>query len=206
MRLVRWLVRWVPVEPRGRRAAGEVLADWRHEATLAASGLTRLGVAVRALAALARTLGFVTVLERLPGTGRKRPTPRTTGDPPRRLSIIDTLLKDLRYAVRTLAKSPAFTAVVVLSLALGIGATSTIFSALNPILLRPLPFDDPDRLVYISDNSPDAPDVGKPPRFATYLEWKEHNSAFEQLESVRSTPCAASSLGHDSAIRREHSG
>ncbi len=100
--------------------------------------------------------------------------------------MIDTLLKDLRYAVRTLRKSPAFTAVVVLSLALGIGATSTIFSAINPILLRPLPFADPDRLVYISENSPDQPDVGKPPRFATYLEWKEHNSAFEHLESVAS--------------------
>jgi len=149
------LVRWVPLDPRGRRAAGEVLADWDHETTLAASGLTRLGVAVRALAALARTLGFVTVLERLPGTGGMGSRPPTTGDAKGRTPMIDTLLKDLRYAVRTLRKSPAFTAVVVFSLALGIGATSTIFSAINPILLRPLPFEDPGRLVYISESSPD---------------------------------------------------
>ncbi len=94
------------------------------------------------------------------------------------LPMIDTLLKDLRYAVRTLRKSPAFTAVVVLSLGLGIGATSTIFSAINPILLRPLPFEDPGRLVIISERSPDRPDARELPRFATYREWKEHNSSF----------------------------
>ena len=96
--------------------------------------------------------------------------------------MTDTLLNDLRFAVRTLRKSPAFTAVVVLSLALGIGATSTIFSALNPIVLRPLPFADPDRLVAISEHSAQRPDARRIPMLSTYLAWREHNQAFEQIE------------------------
>ena len=98
--------------------------------------------------------------------------------------MIDTLLKDLRYAVRTLRKSPAFTAVVVLSLALGIGATSTIFSAMNPIMLRSLPFADPDRLVAISENSVQRPGARRTPLMSTWLEWKEHSQALEQIEWV----------------------
>jgi len=110
------------------------------------------------------------------GAAGKPPHKRGTG--------LDAFLKDLRYAVRTLRKSPAFTAVVVLSLALGIGATSTIFSAVNPILLRPLPFADPDRLVYVSENSAERPNARRIPTAVTSLEWTEHNEAFEQIEWV----------------------
>ena len=68
--------------------------------------------------------------------------------------MLSALRQDLRYAVRMLAKHPGFTTVAVLSLALGIGATSTIFSVLNAAVLRALPFPEPDRLVLIREFDP----------------------------------------------------
>ena len=63
---------------------------------------------------------------------------------------MDTLLQDLRYAVRTLAKAPGFACVAILTLAIGIGANTAIFSAIDTVLLKPLPFPNGDRLVQIN--------------------------------------------------------
>jgi len=67
---------------------------------------------------------------------------------------MDTLSKDVRYGFRSLLKRPAFTVIAVITLALGIGANTAIFSTINALLLKPLPFPDPDRIVALWDKVP----------------------------------------------------
>ncbi|HKR59811.1 MAG TPA: hypothetical protein VJS64_08740, partial [Pyrinomonadaceae bacterium] len=66
---------------------------------------------------------------------------------------MDTFFRDLRYAFRLLVRSPGFTAIAVLSIALGIGANTTVFSVINGVLLKSLPYKDPDSLVLLWGNS-----------------------------------------------------
>src|SRR4051812_36052535 len=90
--------------------------------------------------------------------------------------MIDSIWQDLRYALRTFRTNGAFTVVAIVTLALGIGATTAIYSVVDTILLQPLPFADSDRLVRVVENVP-SPLAGFPPvqRGVTYqefLEWR----------------------------------
>ncbi len=99
---------------------------------------------------------------------------------------MSTLWQDLCYGARILARNPSFTVVVVITLALGIGANTTIFSVVNAVLLRPLPYDDPDRLVGVWQSYPKKgwDTVGvSPPNFA---DWRDQNQAFSHIAAMAS--------------------
>src|SRR5258705_8261978 len=91
------------------------------------------------------------------------------------------LWNDLRYTARMLRKSPLFTLAVVFTVALGIGANTAIFSVVNAVMLRPLPFDHPDRLVWIAEKN----DKLNLPQFSAsvlnYLSWKEQSRTFDPI-------------------------
>src|SRR6266446_1138761 len=92
-----------------------------------------------------------------------------------------TLLSDVRYAVRLMHRNPGFTAVAVLTLALGIGANTTMFGIVNAVLLRPLPFPDPDRLVTVWKGRIENPQSLNIVSLPNYRDWKERNRVFEEL-------------------------
>ncbi|HEV7747768.1 MAG TPA: ABC transporter permease [Pyrinomonadaceae bacterium] len=94
---------------------------------------------------------------------------------------METLLKDFRYGVRSLLKRPGFTAIAVVTLALGIGANTAIFSLVNAVLLRSLPFADPDRLVMIWEDASFAGFPRNTPAPANYLDWKTQNTVFADM-------------------------
>jgi len=100
----------------------------------------------------------------------------------RRMKFIETVCQDIRFAVRTLSKNLGSTAVVVLSLALGIGANSTMFSVINAVLLRPLDFEEPDRLAVIYEVKQEQRQRRRDPMLSSYLEWRQSASTVERME------------------------
>jgi putative ABC transport system permease protein len=109
---------------------------------------------------------------------------------------IEALTQDVRYAVRGLRNSLGFTAVAILTLAIGIGANTTIFNAINALLLRPLPYPDQDRLVEISIKDPKYPDYRVPVSWTDVAHWKAATSdVFGQIEAVSRPDMVAMSGG-----------
>jgi putative ABC transport system permease protein len=92
-----------------------------------------------------------------------------------------TLLQDVRYGLRTLFRSPGFTGVAVLTLALGIGANSTIFTVVKGVLLEPLPYPDAGRLVYVWETNRAVNKDRDPVAPLNYLDWQAETSVFESL-------------------------
>src|SRR5579875_1901144 len=94
------------------------------------------------------------------------------------------MLQDLRFVSRQLMKSPGFSIVAVFTLALAIGANSTIFSAVDAVLLHPLPYPDPDRLMVVTENLPHYRLTGLQPVFSEFLEYRRLTGSFSQIAAV----------------------
>jgi putative ABC transport system permease protein len=105
---------------------------------------------------------------------------------------MQALVQDLRYAFRLLAKSPGFTAIAILTLALGIGANTAIFSVVNGVLLRPLAFRDPSRLVIVAEKSA-FPTIST--SYQNFVDWRDQSRSFESLEGTRSTGLSLTGAG-----------
>src|SRR3989454_12793067 len=94
------------------------------------------------------------------------------------------MFNDFRYSIRTLLKSPGFTAVAVLTLALGIGANTAIFSVINTVLLRILPYRDPDRLAILWKTVPKKNIQEDWTSYPAFKDWRDQNKVFEDIALV----------------------
>jgi len=119
----------------------------------------------------------------------------------RALPWATNLLQDVRFAFRTLRRSPGFTAVAALTLALGIGASTAIFSVVNAAMLQRLPFLDPDRLVMVFERSPTTPkpNVVNPRNF---LGWRDRNRSFQTIAALVETGSSLTGDGEPEQIDR----
>jgi len=99
-----------------------------------------------------------------------------------------SFIQDLRFGVRMLMKQPGFTLIAVLTLALGIGANTAIFSVVNAVLLRPLPYSEPGRLVQVWVTNPQANRWGDWVSYPDFLDWREQNTVFDEIGACREFP------------------
>ena len=108
-------------------------------------------------------------------------------------------LQDLRYALRMLARSPAFTLVAILTLALGIGANTAIFSVVNAVLLRPLPYPESNRLVFLGEWSEQVPEMSI--SMANFNDWRNQNKVFESMVAYQNDNVVLTGRGEPERLR-----
>src|SRR6059058_2079440 len=112
----------------------------------------------------------------------------------RRVNFVEDLVQDLRYTIRSFAKSPGFTGVVVATLALGIGANLAIFTIVHGVLLRPLDYPQPDHLMYLTAEAPAIGGTRNAPSAPEYTEFRQMNQSFAAV-GASSTGGAAYTTG-----------
>ena len=99
-------------------------------------------------------------------------------------NLLGDLLQDLRFGIRMLLKNPGFTIVAIIALALGIGANTAIFSVVNTVLLRPLPYKNPERLVMVWEENSKQGFPRDTPAAANYIDWRDQNHVFESMSAM----------------------
>jgi predicted permease len=109
------------------------------------------------------------------------------------------LFRDMRYALRVLLKSPGFAVVAVLTLALGMGANTAIFSVVNAVLLRPLPYPEANRLVYLGEWSEQIPEMSI--SMANFNDWRAENTVFESMVAYQSDNVVLTGRGEPERLR-----
>jgi predicted permease len=114
---------------------------------------------------------------------------------------METVLQDLRYAFRMLVNSPGFTAVAVMTLALGIGANTALFSVINGVLLSPLPFPQPDQLVTLHENKPNF--EGGSVSYPNFRDWQKDNHTFSSVAIARSYAFSLTGTGEAEQVGAE---
>jgi putative ABC transport system permease protein len=111
-----------------------------------------------------------------------------------------TFTSDLRFGVRLLLKNPGFAAIAILALALGIGANTAIFSLVDRILVRPLPFSDPERLVMVWEDASHISFPRNTPAVANFVDWKKQNQVFTDMAATRGRAASLTGDGAPEAV------
>jgi putative ABC transport system permease protein len=179
--------RLLPRGVRGDTMLGDLIEEWRGRGGTRAATFWYW----RQTAALAARYAW-----------RREPDPEPARSGTRSLRMtIDTLRQDLRYAVRSYAKAPSFTLTILTTLALGIGASTAIFSMVNGIVLRPLPLPDPDALLYVNEAN-----VGQGARtisvaWPNYLDWRARSRSFTGLALTREEPVTLTGVDRAQRLR-----
>ena len=116
---------------------------------------------------------------------------------------MDSLFKDIRFGVRSLLKRPGFTAIAIITLALGIGANTAIFSVVNALLLRPLPFKEPARLVQVWEANFKRGRNTMEVSYPNFADWRDQNQVFEQIAAYSDKTFNLTDTGEPERIQGE---
>jgi putative ABC transport system permease protein len=119
------------------------------------------------------------------------------------LSLMNTLLQDIRFGVRMLLKSPSISIVATIALALGIGANTAIFSVVNAVLLRPLPFPDPDSLVALFETDTQRGIISGSHSYPNFLDMRAQNTVFENVASYHGSDYILTGRGEPARLQGE---
>ena len=114
---------------------------------------------------------------------------------------METILQDIRYGVRMLIKSPSFTAVAIIALALGIGANTAIFSVVNAVLLQPLPFHDPNQLMMLWETDSSRGQQRGSSSYLNFSDWRDQNHVFERMASFHNSDFTMTGRGDSARVQ-----